>query len=371
MKYYKKTLIITLSSALVFTFYFIIAAYIHDPLQVFHKPWSRKTTFVDNMREQSLGIIKHYEFDSVIIGNSLLENTSGFEANDKIGGRFVNLSTSGLRYFERYTILKFALNKKHLENAIIQLDAYLGSGSPSSAAFVADAYEDNLFNQIKLYINAKYAKCIFLLSKSEKCIGKNIDLRLPNAWEERPEHVQFFGGYENWLKYKKTDELKIIYDALAKQNTLKVTPQELDVFKKTVRDYVVPLPKDNPDTNFHIIIPPYSILFWGNPIQHGISLEYYKEVVKTLLRETQDMENVKVYWFYNSYFMEDITEYKDMSHYSPKMNSMFIDAIANNKNILTLDNLDEYFYKLESKVEKFDNSQYVKVLEKELEQRKK
>lgn len=66
-----------------------------------------------SMREQAAGIINSFEFDSVILGTSMLENTSAREASQKIGGIFVNISLAGSSFYERAIVLKKVLQKKH------------------------------------------------------------------------------------------------------------------------------------------------------------------------------------------------------------------------------------------------------------------
>ena len=51
-----------------------------------------------NMRQQAAGIINNYEFDSIILGTSMLENTSAKEADEKLGSKFMNISLSGSNF---------------------------------------------------------------------------------------------------------------------------------------------------------------------------------------------------------------------------------------------------------------------------------
>lgn len=98
--------------------------------------------------------------------------------------------------------------------------------------------------------------------------------------------------------------------------------------------------KMNPDTNFKIFIPPYSIIYWylnkgeGKIIyQLDVQLYVYKKLLK--------FENVKIYYFQNDLnIVENLDNYKDYSHYSESISEYILAAIANEKNILTKDNID-------------------------------
>ncbi|EAI0653527.1 hypothetical protein E0287_07960, partial [Campylobacter coli] len=100
----------------------IILLYIYDPLQLYHKPFFRNTTFSSDIRIQAAGVINNYNFDSVILGSSMLENTSTKEANDKLDGKWVNLSLSGSYLNERNIIMKYLFEKKNIYQIIYSLD---------------------------------------------------------------------------------------------------------------------------------------------------------------------------------------------------------------------------------------------------------
>ncbi len=98
------------------------ALYVYDPLALFHKPWGRPETVHENMRLQAAGIIRHGDFDSVILGTSILENTSAREASRLLGGRFVNISISAGDFFERGLILRDLLAHRPVREVIYSLD---------------------------------------------------------------------------------------------------------------------------------------------------------------------------------------------------------------------------------------------------------
>ncbi len=122
--YYKKLVFTYLTIISILFSLFFGLLYIYDPMQIFHKPWGRPITFSKNMRQQAAGIINNYSFDSIILGTSMLENTSSKEASKLFGGKFINISLSGSSFYERSYILKYALRKKNIKTVIYSLDSY-------------------------------------------------------------------------------------------------------------------------------------------------------------------------------------------------------------------------------------------------------
>lgn len=364
---YKKTFIISIITAIIATIYFSIATYVHDPLQIFHKPWGRKATYIYNMRYQAVGIIKNEDFNNIIIGNSLSSNTSSFEASNVIGGNFVNLSTAGLTYNERYHIAKYALQKKKIENAIIQFDANLSVGLENHTSFIETAYSNNILEQVKMYANSKYLKCIITFSKNKKCIGNHMSLDRPDNWEKEEENKPNFQSISGLINRMSRGELKELNENLLKyQENLNDFPKDfeniLELSKKSVKENLIQLIKNNHKTTFHIIMPAYHDLFWGSNDNQYVSYNIYKEVTKYLLEETKNLSNTKLYWFYDYEFIQDDNSYKDPIHYLSHINSIYLESIAERKDIVTIETIDNKFENLHKRLENFDTKPYIKMI---------
>ena len=82
----KRFCIVALGIPLFVGILIILSLYFYDPFLLYHKPYFREEKFSSDMRMQAKGIIKHYDFDSYILGTSMLGNTSAKEAKEKLGG---------------------------------------------------------------------------------------------------------------------------------------------------------------------------------------------------------------------------------------------------------------------------------------------
>ena len=63
-----------------------------DPLFQYHKPWFGLEPVITNERYQNAGVIKHFDFDNVIMGTSMCENFKVSEVNDLFGGQTVKVT---------------------------------------------------------------------------------------------------------------------------------------------------------------------------------------------------------------------------------------------------------------------------------------
>mgnify|MGYP000113639536 FL=1 len=132
-----------------------------DPLQLFHKPFIQDEGFIEkDMRKQAAGIINNYDFDSIIIGTSMLANTSSFEASSKLNSNFINISMNGSDYYERDFILSYALKNKNIKNVIYSLDYFYLYQTKSNVSDYYFLYDDIFINDFNIYFSDKFFQYI-------------------------------------------------------------------------------------------------------------------------------------------------------------------------------------------------------------------
>ncbi|MCI2235391.1 hypothetical protein MKD52_00860 [Helicobacter sp. CaF467b] len=346
--------------------------YMYDPMQIFHKPYFRETTFLMDMRRQALGIIKHYDFDSYILGTSMLENTSAKEANEKLGGNWVNISLSGSVFNERAVILNYLFAHKQPQSILYSLD---GSAVVNARLKNVDSfgylYDDDTFNDIKVYLNKKTIICALTFSEKEECIGKTFDGDSIVSWIIYEKIRKGFGGIENLIKYDKhsqdqytIDRLKYYQsNVLNSQNIVDISKQ-----KEYIQKYLLSFMEKYPQTHFYIIIPAYSRLFYRKEMEKGYfknnSIYFYtwKEILTWLIKETSHYSNVTFYGFDTLDYADNIANYKDSTHYNIDMNSLQLDSIQNKKHILTPDNIESYFDIFEQKIQDYDLTPLINII---------
>ncbi|TLD86494.1 hypothetical protein [Helicobacter sp. MIT 05-5294] len=364
----KEFMSIGLLGALVIVGIVCVLLYLYDPMQIFHKPYFRKLTFHQDMRIQAKGIIKHYDFDSYIIGTSMLENTSAKEAGEKLDGKWVNISLSGSIFEERSVILEYLFANKSPKSIIYTLEPYAMSDkiienkeAIKRTAKVSYLYDDTEIDDIKTYMNYKFISCAFSWSNSKKCIGESDDLETLLQWGLRDEYKRLFGGFENWIEYSRDDkgfELLNLEGKITHWDF--VGGVEVDKQKQNLTKTLLRFIDKNPNTRFYLIIPTYSRFFWRFNIQNekGVFADvlFYqnKEVFQWFVNELEKYPNATLYGFDTLDYADNIANYKDSTHYNTDMNSMQLDAIANKTHIITPQNVESYFEIMKQKILDYD-----------------
>jgi len=367
----KKVTIVFFSSSFIMIFMFFSALYIYDPYQLFHKHWLREQTLKWDMRKQASGIINNFNFDSIILGTSMLENTSSKEASQLLGGEFINISVSGSNFYERSFILRYALNKKPIKKVLYSLDNISSASALEKGqnSFPVESYsylyDYNRINDFKLYLNYRYIKCLYKFSKKSKCVGRKTDYDRPNAWYKIESERIKFGGLDNWFKEKNNPQIVAALKKIS-QIAQKINKGEKQAInsnnnvnvqniKKYFEKYIISFVKQNNETEFILLIPPYSRIRWSIWAQYDLQIfRTHNLMLKYIVNESSKYSNLKIFSWNDHDFVDDIKNYKDTGHYEYKINSWMLDAIKRNEGLLTNSNIKQYIEKTTQQALDFD-----------------
>ncbi len=348
---------------------FLSALYIYDPLQIFHKSWGREATFHKNMRQQAAGIINNYEFDSIILRTSLLENTSANEASKIFGGNFVNISMSGSDYLERKLILEYLLKKKIIKKVIYSLDSdkfiYQIKGYKlyplKNFSFL---YDDNPINDINIYLNNRYLKCLRKFSKAKECTGNISSLDRPGAWYTHKQHSVRYGGLDKWFAVKNNYQIKNAFKKISstakkinkgKVKSLKNIDIKIENAKKYVNGTILDIVKKYPNIEFMLVSPPYSRIYYAMWAQYDLpAYAIHKAVTRYLVQKSNEFDNLKIFGYENNQFVDDIAQYKDPKHYHYSINSWMLKEMSKDGGLLSISNIDTYLETNTQKAQEFD-----------------
>lgn len=350
---YKKFLFLVPVVSLPLIVAFGLNLYLYDPVQLFHKPYGRANTFFTDMRVQAKGIIDHYDFDSYILGTSILENTIAQEAQEKLGGKWVNISLSGSSLKERSIVLEYLLKKQSPKQIIYSIDV----SSLLGAAILPFLYNDTSLDDIRFYLNNRFILCSLSWSKQGHCVGSS-DLDNMLRWILDEHRKNRFGGIKNWIPYYPNDErIKRDIDLIRSfddttSHKLPYISQDLNQQMHTyIKDYIITFVRSNPQTHFHFIMPTYHRFYYKAKVEDFLRIE---AMISWLVLETKDLENVSIYGFDTLDYADEIANYEDLYHYNIDMNSMQLDAIAHQTHILNAHNVGDYFHTMRDKIETYD-----------------
>ncbi len=131
--------------------------------------------------------------------------------------------------------------------------------------------------------------------------------------------------------------------------------------------YILDHARRNPEVTFHFVFPPYSrakFAIWhqSEPLRarlHEATLHHFAEAATQL-------KNVHVYAFEDMDFLDDISNYKDLSHYNPAINNLLVERIRDDANSLDEQNIERYLAHARARAARYDLVGFGKHLERYL-----
>lgn len=349
-----------------------VALYTYDPLQIFHKHWHSEGHLHGNMRQQAAGVINNYEFDSIILGTSMMKGSSALDAASLFGGNFVNLSADGSGIYERSLILKYALKHKNLKTVIFSLDTGLDahvlrfSGKYPLKNF-APLYDDNPVNDLGIYWNKFHLVCLASWSKASECIGNRRSLSRESKWfEVVSERNKAISGVDNWLG--PDGRGKAVSSRIRRHYGRAYTAAQVEnrerLWQEIVSESFEPLIASYPEVNFKIVFPPYSRFLTALWKKHDLAkYQDYKNVITRMVDISNQYPNMEVYGFDDLAYVEDLNNYRDMRHYNVDMNKEMFLRMSKGQQKIDASNIQQYFEIIDGRNEVYDfESDMVRIL---------
>lgn len=347
-------------------FAFVALLWAYDPFWFFHKPIFREMTFITDKRVSTRGMIDFMDFDGVILGSSIMQNTQASEAESLLGGKWLNLAFESGAFSERTIVLNRILKHKPkaLKSVIYTIEGYyllndtqdVKNEKNKDRLYSSPLWRENFgfFRKMNYYLNEHFIKCALKWNLKPECVGeKDINYAIwYNGYKNNG-----FGGYPKWndgTKQDLADKLKRV------QNRDFIdTPFEIEQRREFVRENVLKFVEQNPQITFHFIIPVqsrlhYRVANWGEKRSPEHYLKAYISQLKWFVNELSRFKNAKIYGFDNTAYPDDMGNYVDVEHYDAPLNSLYAKAIAANTHRINAKNIDIYLAKMQEKIAAYD-----------------
>lgn len=291
-----------------------------DPFFHYHSPLKDFPYLVDNQLSQNPGMAAHMEYDSVILGSSMTVNfqTDWFE--ELMGLDTIKLSYSGAFPKDQANIMEIIFKsdnnqgEKRIKKVFLGVDVitYTGGVDETKYPIPEYLYDDNYFNDIAYVLN--------------KDVVLNYILR-PMA---DPDPTDLSNVYASWWTEEYYSEEWVLHNYTSPLQVAQETPSEayLEAAKVNLEANICPYIEENPETDFVIFFPPYSILFWNDVLKEN-HLEATIEEYRYIANRLNNYENVEVYFFPDQEeIICDLNHYADYSHYHPRYNRYMTECFA-------------------------------------------
>lgn len=305
-----------------------------DPYFHYHKPIDGIAYVINDARYQNDGIVRNFEYDAIITGTSTTQQFKSSELDDLFGVNSVKVSYSGGSHKEINDNLKRALESNSEIKLIVRGFDYYRLLDEKDVMRYSDyptyLYDNRIFNDVSYVLN-KYV----LLDAID------IVKRTQNGSETTT--FDQYGRFEDNYQWGKAavDATYIRAEKCDREYTL--SEEDKNNIEENIKYNVIDLVAENPDIEFYFFYTPHSIYLFDNYSQNGLLTRYLQaeEYTTKLLLEC---DNVHLFSFFDEYDMIcDLNNYKDVNHYSERINSQILVWMKDGSHELTKDNYKQYY----------------------------
>ena len=318
-----------------------------DPFFHYHKPLEALEYPLDDERYQNTGILKHFDYDAIITGTSMVQNTKVSECNDLFGVNAVKTCINGTSLKELSTQLQRGLDANPNIRLVIRgFDGWSLFGDLDSTEtdekLPTYLYDDKLLNDVNYLLN----KTVFLQ-----------DTLRVLQYTRSGNTTTTFDDYGKWDHLFVFDAESVLsqYERPMKFNF--VTPlSEADAASvaNCVYEHAVKVAEEHPEIQFCYFLTPYSVLLMDQFNQYGLlqrQIDAYKVATEVFLQA----DNIRLFAFFDDYdTITNLNNYFDSAHHTPEVNSHILQSMATGEHELTLENYESYWDQITEFYSSFD-----------------
>ena len=296
------------------------AAYWVDPYMQYRV---RDNRYLLNSRLVTPGLIKNDDYDTVLIGSSMIQNTDMALFREALGGKPLKITTGAISLKEIQKLTDKINQVGKAQNYYICLDQYLFAPEKwdDLDRFPDYLMDDDLFNDYR-YLLGYETWTRFMPIDLGLSAAKALNIPLPG----KLTRAMSIDGLEDWR-----DDWAFGSEAVLSLYAPPPKDKDYDLDRLLGRmetrfdEYLTHL--DFETGAYTFFFPPYSALFWNYAGEAGYGDLYL--AFKTYAEERLlGMPNVKIYDFQNADLTTDLEQYKDYTHYAPSVNDWMLHCFA-------------------------------------------
>lgn len=303
--------------------------YFFDPFYQYHKPVFGMDAVLYDRDNQVIGTIRTLDYDMVLLGSSVVENTDSAFLDKEYGGQTLKIirasgSTADLLYY-----LKKAHEYQEIQRIFWCMDIFALFASEEITLSEKDIpqylYTESLLDDVPYLFNKEILFQKIPVMFAYHSLGRNTgghayDWSADKEFSaskamcayDKPEGVQPQADYSEWMSHLAAN--------------MKMIDEEIT---------------GHPETEYILFFPPYSMMWWDSGYVNGLG-EGYFAILEQALPQLLSYENAKIYYFQDQQeIVCNLDNYMDMIHFTPDINQYMMQCISDGQCEVTDENVDD------------------------------
>lgn len=307
-----------------------------DPYFHYHTPLPGLSISSMEPRHQADGILRNFEYDTVLTGSSMAENFKTSQLDELFGTKSVKVPLWGASYKEIDQLLRSAVERNPDIRYIFRCLDYKWILMPAGDMFYDPAqfptylYDDDPFNDVQYFMNKDV-----LLEATDKVLADTYR-------GGEPFNFDTYCRWHQWATFGKEAVLKAYDRPEQASQTRPLTQKDREMIDDNIQRNVLDLARENPQITFYLFLTPYSICYFDGLNRQG-TLERELAGERYAIELMLSCDNVRLFSFLDQRDMIcDLDHYRDAGHYGEEVNEWMLQWMKNGEHQLTKENYLDY-----------------------------
>ena len=339
---FKKNTILSLTCFIFLLILSAIVTFLIDPYQHYRKASFYKPYSFDS-RYMSWGLLKNYDYDSVLIGSSMTANFRKDYVDRDLNLDILRVPIPGASAYEESLLIQNALRNKKLSTIVFGLDMVSFTGAKERSELLPS-----------YLMNSSYVDDFKYLLNADALFRDSMKIFMSNFLGIKAYMIDF-NTFWNW-DYEKifSKEFWVGSYIESLKNTDKKNIYKFNDLKKSFDHNMMPHISNNANIKFIIFFPPSSILSWKSLEMHK-SLKDIFEFKRYIVKQSYKYKNIKIFDFQiNKEITHNLDNYTDQNHYSGDVNRWIIKQIKDDNYLVLDSNIDINLEILNEQIKDYD-----------------
>lgn len=321
--------------------------YIFDPFYQYHSPILGNSSPLYDADNQMSGAIRHFNYDCLLVGDSLVENCNTDLLSNSFGGKFLKVVKSGGSISDLLWYTNQAEETRNIKKIFWCLDY---SQLDSSAELSINSSLPNWYLQTSSP-----------LDDGEYLLNKEIILKtIPTMIYNYCNGINCGANAFNWSAGKTFGA--DVYISRCPRDANAIPKSDDGINENISLDFGSNLNalctqiENHPEIDYYFFVPPVSMGWWDAAYLEGeISSKLYiwENAITTLI----SFPNVKFYYYQNNVeIVCNLDNYMDLVHCSPQCDDWMIEEISSGDCEVTVDNYELFLSSTRKMVEYIEST---------------
>ncbi len=327
---YKKWAVKTISLSLVLLLILGGITFAVDPLYQYR--YDENDSYFLSSKFSCAGLIKNYEYDSVMLGSSMTQNFDPDIFKDEMGLNLLKVNVGGMSVPELCVYLDYIDEHSDCKKVFVSLDLQRFAINPDEAEFKIPKHLINgYWDDYKYLLSSEVYTRFLPLDLAIKGL-ETLNIEVPSFIKNTTDIDELGSWYRDYPSGEEAVLKSLEKDGFGVSS---IVAEDVDEnAKENIELLFSTIEKVSDETEYVFFFPPYSSLYWFHSRDNG-HFDAFCEAKESIFNLSKNYKNITVYDFQNFDLTADLNNYRDITHYSKDINDYMVKCFADGTGLVT------------------------------------